>query len=228
MTPPMCTTMNPANNATMSKPCNHTNAAANMPQMIAIFATSARNQAPSAFPPLAPRDPRSTLCAKYAVGTRLLTPPTSADSAAARPNGIEAAAAVAVSRHWTQKTRLINGRIVRQCVPHGPRAGRSVSPPSPSPRCACVHALAALPGRGRAIVRVMVPADQRQHALQPFCGGPRRRKSMARPGSRRMMSATLSRSGASGRYAIGTISEPRMTLSRVSPEESDARCSLRR
>ena len=112
----MCTTMNPANNATMSKPCNNTNVAANIPQTIAIFATSARNHAPSASPPLAPRDRRNTLCAKYALGTRLLIPPTNADSAAARPNGIEAAAAAAVSRHWTQKTRLINGRIVRQCV----------------------------------------------------------------------------------------------------------------
>ena len=113
----MCTTMNPANNATMSRPCNNTNAAANMPQMIAIFATSARNHMPSALPASsAPRERRSTLCAKYAVGTRLLIPPMSADSAAARPNGIEAAAAVAVSRHWTQKTRLINGRIVRQCM----------------------------------------------------------------------------------------------------------------
>jgi len=113
----MCTTMNPANNATMSKPCNSTNAAAKMPQMIAIFAISARSHVPSALPPVAPRVRRSTLYAKYAVGTRLLIPPINADSAAARPNGIEAAAAVAVSRHWTQKTRLINGRIVRQCVP---------------------------------------------------------------------------------------------------------------
>ena len=128
-TPPMCTTMNPANNATMFKPCNSTNAAANIPQMIAIFATSARIHAPSALPPLAPRELRSTLCAKYAVGTRLLIPPTNADSTAARPNGIEAAAAVAVSRHWTQKTRLINGRFVRQCAPHWPRTRGPASPP---------------------------------------------------------------------------------------------------
>ena len=153
--------MNPANNATMSRPCNSTNAAANMPQMIAIFATSARSHAPSALPPVAPADARSTLCAKYTVGTRLFTPPTNADSAAPRPNGIEAAAAVAVSRHWTQKTRLINGRIVRQCAQHVPRPGKPVSPPSPRARFAYVHALAALPGSGRTIVRVMVAADQR-------------------------------------------------------------------
>ena len=74
-TPPRWTTMNPANNATMFKPFNSTNAAANRPQTITIFATSARIQTPSAPPPFAPETDRSTLCAKYAVGTRLLIPP---------------------------------------------------------------------------------------------------------------------------------------------------------
>lgn len=123
--------MNPANKATMFKSRKSTSAAANMPQVIAIFATSARSHMPRARPPLAPRDRRSTLCAKYTVGTRLLTPPASADNTASRPNGTEMAAAIAVSRHWIQKIRLINGRIVRQHAQYAPRPDKPAAPPSP-------------------------------------------------------------------------------------------------
>jgi len=71
------------------------------------------------------------------------------------------AAAIAVSRHWTQKIRLINGRIVRQHAQYAPRLDKPAAPPSPRGK----HLVRALrlphfSGSGRAIVRVMVAADQ--------------------------------------------------------------------
>ena len=107
--------MKPANNATMFKSCKSTNAAdEHAADDRDLRHLGAHPRAERSTPRLS-RDLRSTLCAKYAVGTRLLIPPTSADSTAARPNGIDAAAAIAVSRHWTQNTRL-NQRTDRSTV----------------------------------------------------------------------------------------------------------------